>query len=253
MFFIFIFFVVCTANGSILSKRLFVPDTKIIGGSEAPDGSIPYQASLRNGIHHFCGATVIGKRWVITAAHCAIEFPADVIRVVIGTNSLVTGGDKYSVENVFIHEEFDQSTILNDISLIKVNEDIRFSERVKPIEIADGPCSLGANVLLTGWGRTTSGDDPIPATLQMVNQTVMIIKTCQYMLMNVNVITEKQLCTFTSTAKGACQGDSGGPLVLDNKLVGIVSWGVDCDLYYPDVNTDVWSYVSWIRNKTENY
>ena len=27
---------------------------------------------------------------------------------------------------------------------------------------------------------------------------------------------------------GACKGDSGGPLICDKKLIGIISWGVDC-------------------------
>ena len=43
------------------------------------------------------------------------------------------------------------------------------------------------------------------------------------------VVPEMMLCAGTiKGGKDSCQGDSGGPLLVDNKIVGVVSFGQGC-------------------------
>lgn len=57
------------------------------------------------------------------------------------------------------------------------------------------------------------------------------------------------LCAGYMSGKGdACSGDSGGPLVCDNKLVGIVSFGLGCAIPgYPGIYANVAYYYDWIK------
>ncbi|KAL6447949.1 hypothetical protein ACFW04_000185 [Cataglyphis niger] len=135
---------------------------KIVGGSSASEGQYPYQASLRFHNRHFCGGSVIDKRWILTASHCLSSFNDTAITVVLGTNTLDKGGDEYSSIKRLMHPYYNSAFIRNDIGLIKLDRDIVFGDKVKPIALptkrfdkSDYPA------ILSGWG-TTNGDSGGP-------------------------------------------------------------------------------------------
>ncbi|CAK1548124.1 unnamed protein product [Leptosia nina] len=85
----------------------------------------------------------------------------------------------------------------------------------------------------------------------MINQTVIELDSCEETYEDINEVSDTVFCSTivnSNQPNGACQGDSGGPVVANNKLQGLVSWGLDCEEKgFPDVNTNVYLFNDWIN------
>ncbi|KAK0097225.1 hypothetical protein PV326_002881 [Microctonus aethiopoides] len=82
-----------------------------------------------------------------------------------------------------------------------------------------------------------------PSTSKLQKAQVLIAS--QEYCENINsqeglTIYSSHICAIAPvTETGACHGDSGGPLTVDGKLVGLVSWGVECgSTKYPTVSME---------------
>ncbi|KAK2586780.1 hypothetical protein KPH14_011807 [Odynerus spinipes] len=222
--------------------------TKIVGGLTAKEGQFPHQVSLRYENKHYCGGSVLNKRWILTAAHCLSQFNVSKIAVVLGTVTLDKGGDVYKVSQTIPYKEYNSQKISNDIGLVKVDRDIEFNDKVKPINLpTENFKDVGSYVTLSGWGKTSRGGS-IPNKLQQIKVKVIDNKKCVSMFSLIKTpITDTNICTLNSYGEGACNGDSGGPLIKGDEQIGVVSWGIPCARNYPDVFTRVYNYLDWIK------
>lgn len=65
---------VCLAAVSSQIFNVSALDNKIVGGKDAFIEEYPYQASMQYKSFHYCGAVIISKNYVVTAAHCTIGY-----------------------------------------------------------------------------------------------------------------------------------------------------------------------------------
>ncbi|XP_050075425.1 chymotrypsin-1-like [Anopheles maculipalpis] len=233
----------------------------IIGGIEAKEGAAPYQASLqfvtRQGHKHFCGGSIIGDRWILTAKHCVVKTKPYCVSVLVGTNDKERGGTRYSVDRLFPHDFLEPDSI-NDIALVRLATPLKLTKRVKIIKYSKAVVPENATLTITGWGEMLKGDGrQEPANkLQTLNVRHIALDRCRAIFSTPNttdssIINDSDLCTVgLKKHQGTCAGDSGSPVIWKGEQVGIVSRGIrigHCALGFPDIQTRVPFYHDWIQ------
>ncbi|XP_055463629.1 neutrophil elastase [Psammomys obesus] len=218
--------------------------SEIVGGRPARPHAWPFMVSLQRRGGHFCGATLIARNFVMSAAHCVSGLNFRSVQVVLGAHDLrrrEPTRQTFSVQRIF-ENGFDPTRLLNDIVVIQLNGSATINANVQVARLpAQGrgvkdrtPC------LAMGWGRLGT-NRPLPSVLQELNVTV-VTNLCRR---RVNV------CTLVPRRQaGICFGDSGGPLVCNGLVQGIDSFirGGCGSGIYPDAFAPVAEFADWINS-----
>uniref|UniRef100_A0A6I8PE47 Kallikrein related peptidase 5 n=1 Tax=Ornithorhynchus anatinus TaxID=9258 RepID=A0A6I8PE47_ORNAN len=226
--------------------------TRIVNGTECPRHSQPWQAALFLGQRLYCGAVLVHRQWLLTAAHC--RKPSYLVR--LGRHSLqgveLTTQLRKGILS-FPHPKYSHPKHDNDLMLIKLGQPVQPTASVKPISLSSCCPRAGARCLVSGWGTTSSPQVNYPKALQCVNLTILSEQACQAAYPG--EITDSMLCAGDRAGKDSCQGDSGGPLVCDGTLQGLVSWGdVPCaQPNHPGVYTKLCLFTKWIQDTIKSH
>lgn len=115
----------------------------IVGGMPADYGQFPHQALLKIDDSYVCGGSLIGSKWILTAAHCALEWVSIDYFILLGGKTyfrficrrymfeIYCGSVSwrlYSETSIWttvsytaiVHENYNPSLLSNDIAVIKL-------------------------------------------------------------------------------------------------------------------------------------
>ncbi|KAL7840441.1 hypothetical protein AOLI_G00257640 [Acnodon oligacanthus] len=100
---------------------------RIVGGSLAVEDQWGWQASLQWRGQHVCGGAIIAPRWIITAAHCFVEYNMmqESDWQVLIDSIVVTHGKRYNTLQIHPHPKFSVETNDYDLGLLHTETEMR--------------------------------------------------------------------------------------------------------------------------------
>merc|ERR1712029_912933 len=223
----------------------------IINGFDASPGEFPWQASLqRTDGFHFCGASIISDRWLVTASHCLRGKTASEVKVVTGLHDLrqrVGNPKEYGIARIIMHPGYDSLNKPVDITLLQTKTPIQMDSATSTVALpTQGQTFDGQTCQISGWGKLGKNKGS-PDILQKLDVEVKSKEWCEW---RVWAGDSCKVCIVPADGRqsSACSGDSGGPLVCDGTLVGAASYVFgDCQTLMPNVYADVANAREWIR------
>ena len=246
--FVFSVVIVCGSMPTSAQDEARPFNRRIVGGQATTIKQHPWQVAL-NIDGTLCGGSIIGERWILTAAHCVVGL-APPMRAKTGVTEYRSSGTWVVAERTVVHEAYNAKTFEHDIALIKLDSLQPNSRIALPAPSVVLPRQQPLEV--TGWGATTEGGR---GAAHLVKAVVPAVETslCNAPHSYNGRIKDGMMCAGRKEGgTDSCQGDSGGPLVWRTAngpvLVGVVSFGEGCarKLKY-GVYTRVATYRNWIE------
>ena len=238
---------------------------RIINGVKSDSGSWPFMVALvsknrdvYNG--QFCGASFLGGRYILTAAHCVATKEAQDLDAVIGISALTqddVAEHRYSIKEIYIHENYLNASSGNDIAILELDKEVDYTA----VNLADKSLrpNLSPGVILTvmGWGDQDPDRETKLFKSELYQVNVPLVE--QNLCLNHVDLNDNAFCAgYEDGVYDACHGDSGGPIVFYNdstyKQLGIVSWGDGCaEAGHYGFYANVSYFVDWISEKTQGF
>jgi secreted trypsin-like serine protease len=164
-------------DGDIHERVKYVVNGQPYSGHPSA-GKLTHSGSL-------CTATLIGKKTVVTAAHC----------VSVGySHTFTVGGQAYTSAKVVRHPQYSSYGYSNDIAIII----LQTAPTVQGAKIATSKPPVGTEITIVGYGKTSEYISN--AGIKRMAKT------------NIAEVTTTRVRIPGSTTKaGICNGDSGGP------------------------------------------
>ncbi|NWR41106.1 PRS55 protease, partial [Regulus satrapa] len=199
-------------------------------GTDVKPGEFPWVVSIQSHGRHICGGTIISALWILTAARCFTdELPPD-LTVAVGGANLSLPMEEHSPDCLILHEEFNRTSLQNDIALILLSSPIEFSKEKIPICLPF-VCDMGTwqHCWAAGWESTAAALllllFSLAAASHVLQKTRMRLISREKCLEQIPDLVEGVICAETEHGgggrgggggeggEGGCQVDSGGPLV----------------------------------------
>ncbi|XP_046439912.1 trypsin-1-like [Daphnia pulex] len=214
-----------------------------------PAEKYPFIVSVTLNDVHICGGFIYNSRFIVTAASCVFNKTTAQIQITVGQLSLILpdpGEMRLQVRAIYVHENFDNITKVNDIAMLETSQTIEFNANVNftYYDTVGGPLAI-----VSGWGAV---DESKVVSSKLREAIVYAPINCDLFPADVydpNIM----FCWGRSEYDNGirpCQYDEGSPLFKPTTILvmGIVSKNLGCgdSEIYETIYTRLVVYYYWM-------
>lgn len=245
---------------------------RIAFGEEATNGAMEFTVYLdiySNGGYYTCGGSLIGKKAVVTAAHCFFNedgsLSASRAVAVIGVRNIRNPPSKYIYDVVGIIRPKDfrpgsSYDLFGDIAILELD---RTATTGKKISLAKSSTKVPQWFVTAGWGLTEDNrrsSDVLRYAAVPSLSVSQVSSWVKYSGVYYNMERDHIAAGLGSDRADSCSGDSGGPLFKPGKdftnsesnkdvLFGVVSYGLSSQCGpRQNMNIGFYTSISYWRN-----
>ncbi|GFQ65986.1 putative serine protease 42 [Trichonephila clavata] len=189
---------------------------RVVGGQVSNQEMFPWTVALYNDATFICTASIISATSVLTAAHCVVfnrvaQEPSMFNAMIGDVNRTSMNAQQIFFKKINVHPDYDN--LQSDLAILETTEPIKFSNRIRPICIANQKIGrlILKSVVAMGWGQVSRENETNPDVLHYTKQRVVSNLKCSILYIG-RKTPENTLCA-SGLFSGVCYGDSGGPLV----------------------------------------
>lgn len=244
---------------------------QIVGGVK-PTKPVKTAVAILHKDWPVCSGTLIGRYWLVTAAHCFTDVNLADMKVVAGENNLssyfLSKSSKVKtagIKDVHIARSYRRIKFLNDLgnkAVAELDNDLALVEMTEPLEENEniahaalpppGMRITGMELEVSGWGVQGIYKTQ-PRSLLTINILVKQEAECASTHGGTTLSPSRMFCGGSLDGT-TCLGDSGGGALYFGyhtpALLGVVSFGEEyCDT--SSVYTWVDTLLSWILSVTK--
>ncbi|RWS21060.1 trypsin-1-like protein, partial [Leptotrombidium deliense] len=208
--------------------------------------------------------SVINQRYILTVS-LGVVLPPENIKVFVGRHKHTELKHSFRVEKIISHENFGTTKRQhnNDIALLKLDTEIKFNDKMRPICLPTEDMKLFDNFVLVSKGNTISekGEKVQGNSMQEIFMHSVDFNECKKMYPNYifkypyKLKDEMHMCA-SSNAKHICKGDYGAALMYKQKgklfIAGMASFAKELCSEKPAVFTNIIHYLPWINENTKD-
>jgi len=226
---------------------------RIVNGEDALLGAYPwlanlgYQHGVRGGeVQWKCGGSLIGTRYVVTAAHCVTNLPGSfkLTKIRLGEHRFSTDldctGDEnqderfricadpvqdFDVDQIIFHPSYNKPNVFqNDIAVVRLSRNAILNDYVRPICLPYRDDADESYISLedptdhvAGWGATEERGRNPADVLQFLNISVFNGDNCRDVYNDRGGVIDlsSQMCAGGEAGRDSCVGDSGSALMRE--------------------------------------